>query len=115
MLSYMNKDLTIPATTPKASTKIGNWRLPGAQLKPPAHTWPKAAGRGSPLLGPSAPSPSGHLAFLLPFWGSSATLLASSSGMNTLTVKSLISEPYLFFTTSPYLPESDVLTPLMVK
>lgn len=39
----------------------------------------------------------------------------ASSGMNTLTVKSPLSVPYLFFTRMLYLPESDVFTPVMVK
>lgn len=42
-------------------------------------------------------------------------LLGSSSGMKTLTVKSPLSVPYLFFTRMLYLPESDVLTLVMVK
>lgn len=35
--------------------------------------------------------------------------------MKTLTVKSPLSVPYLFFTRMLYLPVSDVLTPVMVK
>lgn len=42
-------------------------------------------------------------------------LLPASSGMKTLTVKSPLSVPYLFFTRMLYLPESDVFTPMMVK
>lgn len=42
-------------------------------------------------------------------------LPATSSGMKTLTVKSPLSVPYLFFTRMLYLPVSDVLTPVMVK
>lgn len=42
-------------------------------------------------------------------------LPAISSGMKTLTVKSPLSVPYLFFTRMLYLPVSDVLTPVMVK
>lgn len=39
----------------------------------------------------------------------------ASSGMKTLTVKSPLSVPYLFFTRMLYLPESAVFTPVMVK
>lgn len=39
----------------------------------------------------------------------------ASSGMKTLTVKSPLSVPYLFFTRMLYLPVSDVFTPVMVK
>lgn len=42
-------------------------------------------------------------------------LPATSSGMKTLTVKSPLSVPYLFFTRMLYLPVSDVFTPVMVK
>lgn len=42
-------------------------------------------------------------------------MVPSSSGMNTLTVKSLVSVPYLFFTRRAYFPESTVLTAVMVK
>lgn len=42
-------------------------------------------------------------------------VLLASSGMKTLTVKSPLSVPYLFFTRMLYLPESDVWTVVMVK
>lgn len=42
-------------------------------------------------------------------------LPAASSGMKTLTVRSPLSVPYLFFTRMLYLPESEVFTPVMVK
>lgn len=35
--------------------------------------------------------------------------------MKTLTVKSPLSVPYLFFTRMLYLPESEMFTPVMVK
>lgn len=47
--------------------------------------------------------------------GSYFFLPPTSSGMNTLTVKSPLSVPYLFFTRMLYLPESDTLTAVMVK
>lgn len=42
-------------------------------------------------------------------------LLPASSGMKTLTVKSPLSVPYLFFTRMLYLPLSDVSTPVTKK
>lgn len=42
-------------------------------------------------------------------------LTGTSSGMKTLTVKSLLSVPYLFFTKMLYFPESLVFTVVMVK
>lgn len=42
-------------------------------------------------------------------------LLPASSGMKTLTVKSPLSVPYLFFTRMLYLPLSNVFTPVTKK
>lgn len=48
-------------------------------------------------------------------WTALYFFLPASSGMKTLTVKSPLSVPYLFFTRMLYLPESEVFTAVMVK
>ena len=42
-------------------------------------------------------------------------MLPGPSGLKTLTVKSPLSVPYLFFTRMLYLPVSNVFTPVMMK
>lgn len=100
-----------PPTTPQSGTKIGNWRLPGARSNH-LHTHdPRQLGVTLPSSAPRPPCPPVTWPSSLPFWGSSATLLASPLGWTRWRWSWLISEPYLFFIDQPILARSRMSWP----